>query len=164
MSTKTARRSPNNVKPVGFCSEDYFALVHKQIDISVARGIPEAAEKLQAEWDKLASEKVAAWDLSTVREKEELIREIERDPTREAHFGSLMELCHLKNAELSKQHQRYKGRVVFRGDNVRDKEGYLAVFSEQGTGASHQAAAKFLDAIARLPGNDGEEALSLIHI
>ena len=31
-------------------------------------------------------------------------------------------------------------------------------FSEQGTGASHQAAAKFLDAIARLPGNDGEEA------
>ena len=88
----------------------------------------------------------------------ELIKELEKDPSKEAHFGSLMELCHFKNVELSKKHQRYKGRVVFRGDNVRGKEGCLAVFSEQGTGASHQAAAKLVDAIARLPGNDGEEA------
>ena len=31
------------------------------------------------------------------------------------------------------------------------------MFSEQGTSASHLAAAKFLDAIARMPGNDGKD-------
>ncbi len=33
-----------------------------------------------------------------------------------------------------------------------------AVFSEQGTSASHQAAYKLLDAIGRRPGNDGQDA------
>ena len=28
------------------------------------------------------------------------------------HFASLMDMCHLKNAELEAQHQKYKGRVV----------------------------------------------------
>ena len=31
------------------------------------------------------------------------------------------------------------------------------MFSAQGTGSSHLAAAKFVDAIARLPGNDGAD-------
>ena len=34
----------------------------------------------------------------------------------------------------------------------------MAVFSEQGTSASHLSAAKFLDAIARAPGCAGEDA------
>ena len=72
-----------------------------------------------------------------------------------------MELCHLKHSELSIEQQSYKGGVVFRGDNVRDQEGYLAVFSEQGSSASHMAAAKFLDAISRFNRNDGEDADAL---
>ena len=34
----------------------------------------------------------------------------------------------------------------------------MAVFSEQGTSASHLAAAKLLDAIAWMPGNEGEDS------
>ena len=34
------------------------------------------------------------------------------------HFASLMDTCHLKNAELEAKHQKYKGRVVLRGDIV----------------------------------------------
>ena len=67
-----------------------------------------------------------------------------------------MDLCHLKNSELEEFLQRYKGRVVFRGDIVKDQTGTLAVFTEQGASASQMAAAKFLDALARMPGNDGE--------
>ena len=52
----------------------------------------------------------------------------------------------------------FKGRVVFRRDNVRGESGHLAVFSEQGTSASHLVAAKFLDAIARMPENDGQDS------
>ena len=29
--------------------------------------------------------------------------------------------CHLKNAELEAKHQKYKGRVVLRGDIVKDE-------------------------------------------
>ena len=57
-----------------------------------------------------------------------------------------------------KDELEWKGRVVFRGDITRDESGYYAVFSEQGTSASHMAAAKFLDAISRFSGNDGEES------
>ena len=64
----------------------------------------------------------------------------------------------MKHADLSKDKQKYKGRVVFRGDNVRDESGFFAVYSEQGTSASHQSAAKFLDAIARFPNCSGEDS------
>ena len=66
-----------------------------------------------------------------------------------------MDLCHLKHAELEEWLQLYKGRVVFRGDAVKDQTGHLAVFTEQGAFASQMAAAKFLDTIARMPGNSG---------
>ena len=69
-----------------------------------------------------------------------------------------MPLCHVKHSELAEEFHSHKGRVVFRGDNVRDEQGHLAVFSEQGTSASHIAAAKFLDALARFHGNDGEDS------
>ena len=52
-----------------------------------------------------------------------------------------MDLCHLKHAELHQEVQKYKGRVVFRGDQVKDETGYYAVFTEQGASASQMAAA-----------------------
>ena len=52
----------------------------------------------------------------------------------------------------------YKGRAVFRGDIVKDIDGWYAAFSEQGTSSSHMAATKFMDVLARCPGNDGEDA------
>ena len=69
-----------------------------------------------------------------------------------------MDLCHLKHAELHQDVQKYKGRVVFRGDQVKDETGFYAVFTEQGASASQMAAAKFLDTIARMPGMTGQAA------
>ena len=76
-----------------------------------------------------------------------------------------MLLCHEKHAErnLPEHLKIYKGRLVFRGDLTKDEEGYLAVFSEQGTSASRLEAAKFMDALARFRLDDelecdGEEA------
>ena len=39
------------------------------------------------------------------------------------HFASLMDICHLKNAELEAK-RKYKGRVVLRGDIVKDDSGF----------------------------------------
>ena len=34
-----------------------------------------------------------------------------------------MDLCHHKNCELEKKFQKYKGRVVLRGDTAKDASG-----------------------------------------
>ena len=74
------------------------------------------------------------------------------------HFASLMDICHLKNAELQAKHPKYKGRVVLRGGIVKDDSGSYAVFTEQGSSASQLTAAKTMDTISRLPGCDGQAA------
>ena len=52
----------------------------------------------------------------------------------------------------------YKCRVVYRGDQTKDEDGDLAVFSAQRTGSLHLYAPKFCDAIARMPGNSGGDS------
>ena len=42
-----------------------------------------------------------------------------------------------------------KGRVVLRGDIVKDDSGSYAVFTEQGSSASQMTAAKIMDIISR---------------
>ena len=67
-----------------------------------------------------------------------------------------MDICHLKNAELETKHQKYKGRVVLRGDNVKDDAGSYAVFTEQGSSASQMTAAKKMVFISRSSGCAGQ--------
>ena len=54
--------------------------------------------------------------------------------------------------------KKNKGRVVFRGDIVKDDSGSYAVFTEQGSSASQMTAAKVMDVISRLPGCSGQAA------
>ena len=59
---------------------------------------------------------------------------------------------------MEAKHQKYKGRVVLRGDIVKDNSGSYAVFTEQGSSASQMTAAKIMGIISRLPGCDGQAA------
>ena len=86
-------------------------------------------------------EKIPAWNLTEVRSKKEVIDEA-RTKGAKVHFASLMDICHWKNAELEAQHQNYKGRVVLRGDIVKDDSGSYAVFTEQGSSASQMTVAR----------------------
>ena len=81
-----------------------------------------------------------------------------RKKGRKVHFASLMDLCHLKNAELEAKHQKYNGRVVLRGDIVKDDSGSYAVFTEQGSSASQISPAKIMDIKSRLPECSGQAA------
>ena len=87
--------------------------------------IPAAKAAVDEEWEKL--EKIPVWDLTKVRSKKEVIDEA-RTSGASVHFASLMDPSHLKNAELEPKHQKYKGRVVLRGDIVKDDSGSCAVF------------------------------------
>ena len=110
-------------------------------------------------------EKISAWNLTKDRSKKSVIDEA-RMSGATVHFASLMDICHLKNAELEAKHQKYKGRVVLRGDTVKDNSGSHAVFTEQGSSASQMTAAKIMDIIiSRLLGCDGQatDAVSALY-
>ena len=113
-----------------------------------------AKAAVDKEWEKL--EKISAWNLTKVRSKKQVIDEA-RTSGATVHFASLMDICHLKNAELEAKHQKYNGRVVLRGDIVKDDSGSYAVFTEQGSSASQMTAAKIMDIISRLPGCDDKQ-------
>ena len=130
-------------------------LVHKFIPMPQAMKTPAAKVAVDKEWEKL--EKIPAWDMTKVGNKSEVIDEA-RTKGIKVHFASLMDICHLKNAELETKHPKYKGRVVLRGDIVKDDSGSYAVFTEQGSSALQMTAAKVVDIISRLPGCDGQAA------
>ena len=77
---------------------------------------------MDKEWEKL--EKISAWNLTKVKSKKSVIDEA-RTSGAAVHFASLMDMCHLNNAELEAKHQTYKGRVVLRGDIVETIQGLM---------------------------------------
>ena len=120
-------------------SLQHYNLAHKFIPMPQATKIPAAKAAADKEWENL--EKIPAWNLTKVRSKKEVIDEARMSGAK-VHFASLMDICHLQNAELEAKHQKYKGRVVLRGDIVKDDSGSYAVFTEQGSSASQMTAAK----------------------
>ena len=145
----------DHIAGIGENSLQHYNLVHKFIPMPQAVKIPAAKAAVDKKWEKL--EKISAWNLTEVRRKKEVIDEA-RTSGATVHFASLMDICHLKNAELEAKHQKYKGRVVLRGDVVKDDSGSYAVFTEQGSSASQMTAAKIMDIISRLPGCAGKAA------
>ena len=133
-------------------------LVHKFIPMPQARKFSAAKAAADKEWEKLKN--ISAWNLTKVKSKKEVIDEA-RSKDAKVHFASLMDICQLKNAELEAKHQKYKGRVVLRGDAVKDDSGSYAVFTEHGSSASQMTAAKVMDIISRLPGCAGQAADSV---
>ena len=111
-------------------SVQHKILVHKFIPMLQAMKIPAAKAAVDKEWEKL--EKISAWNLTKVRSKKEVIDEARTNGAK-IHFASLMDLCHLKNAELEAKHQKHKGRIVLRGDIGKDDSGSYAVFTELGS-------------------------------
>ena len=101
-------------------SLQHYNLVHKFIPMPQVMKIPAAKAAVDKEWETL--EKISAWNLTKVRSKKEVIDEA-RTSGAKVHFASLMDICHLKNAELEAKHQKYKGRVVLRGDLVKGDSG-----------------------------------------
>ena len=142
-----ARKGENSLQP--------YNLVHKFIPMPQAMKIPAAKAAVDKEWEKL--EKISAWNLTKVKSKKQVIDEA-RTAGATVHFASLMDTCHLQNAEMEAKHQKHKGRVVLRGDIVKDNSGSYAVFTEQGSSASQMTAAKIMDIFSRLPGCDGQAA------
>ena len=149
MGESSPNHHEDHIAGKGNNSLQHYKLVHKFIPMPQAMKILAAKAAVDKEWEEL--EKISAWNLTKVRSKKEVIDEA-RTAGATVHFASLMDICHLKNAELEAKYQKYKGRVV------KDVSGSCAVFTEQGSSASQMTAAKIMDIISRLPGCDGQAA------
>ena len=145
----------------GTNSLQHYNLVHTFILMPQTMKIPAAKAAVDKEWEKL--EKIPAWDVTIVRNESEVIHKARMTGIK-VHFVSLMDICHLKNAELETNHQKLKGRVVLRGDIVKDDTGSYAVFTEQGSSASQITAAKVMDIISRLPGAQDKQRMQHLFI
>jgi DNA (cytosine-5)-methyltransferase 1 len=139
--------------------EPYWNMIHHEVSIKEAMQIEEGKKALDTEWSKLEKPegRPACWDVNKPESKA-VVMQRGRDQGIEYHFGSIKALCHIKNYELDPSMWKYKGRIVFRGDLVKDETGHKAVFTEQSTSASYMAGTKFIDIIARFPGCKGEDA------
>ena len=122
MGNSIPHHHENHISGKGKNSSQHCNLVHKFIPMPQAMKIPAA----KAAGDK----EFRAWNLTKVRSKKEVIDEAMTSGAK-VHFASLMDICHLKNAELEAKHQKYKGRVVLRGDIVKDDSGSYAVFTNK---------------------------------
>ena len=133
MGNSKPHHHEDHIAGKGESSLQHCNLVHQFIPMPRAMKIPAAKAAVDKEWETL--EKISAWNLAKLRSKKEVIDEA-RTTVATVHFASLMDICHLKNAELEAEHQKYKGRVVLRGDIVKDDSRAYAVFTEQGSSAS----------------------------
>ena len=78
-------------------SMTHHNLVHNFILVPQAMKILDAKAAVDKEWQRLGA--IPAWKLEKVKGKEENILEAQRDE-KKVHFAALMDMCHLKNAEL----------------------------------------------------------------
>ena len=72
------------------------------------------------------------------------------------HFGRVFPIVVEKGSELPPDQRKYKGRVVFQGNNVKDQDNNVAVFNDLASSAALMVASKFVDFVASLSGNDCE--------
>ena len=112
--------------------------------------IPYAEVAVDKEWDKL--EKEQCGKIQKFKNKQEVIHEARREGNTQR--SSIYVTSKSKNSK--EEFHKYKGRVVLRGDVVKDDSGSYAVFTEQRSSASHMTAAIVLDVISRLLGCTGE--------
>jgi len=149
-------------EPVGMIwdsVDDYdpgvFAAVTKLLDRGETRANPDAVRAVQKEGEALV--KAGTWLEDTVVEKTELIERAKRDKDT-IHLGELMPICSIKFWEMPPEQHKYKGRICFRGDNVRDEQGAAAVFQEISANPTSVHDANSNMAYGRLPGNKTTQA------
>ena len=101
----------------GLTSMTHDNQVNKFIPVLQAMKIPDAKAALDREWKKF--EAIPAWQLEKVKSKKEVFWK-HKETKKKVHFATLMDICHLKNAELVPNFRILLGRVVLRDDVVKD--------------------------------------------
>ena len=138
---------------------DLTCAVARPVNWAEREAQPAARAACDKEWDKLRNARpmdgkpgeVGCWREDLV-EEHDVVKKRANENGEEVHFGNLLELCFEKNPEIPELAQ-YKGRVVFRGDDVRDQNNDVAFFSEMASSPATMEASKMGDMYGLLPGH-----------
>ena len=105
---------------------------------------------MEKEWSRLIQQGVL--DVASVREKEDVATEARRTG-KNVQFGRLHGICVEKSHELEKGHlyRKYKGRVVFLGNQVTNQFYETASFQDLGNSPATMEAARFADCVGCSP-------------
>jgi len=133
-------------------SVPFNACVARPVTGDEKRTHPKALAALAKEWKRLRD--INTWDESKVREWRDVANEAKATGI-EAHVGRIFDICVEKNSELNESDpsRKYKGRVVFQGNNVLDHNWEVAMFQEMSSCPATMGAAKAADCYGLLPGN-----------
>ena len=135
----------------------FSAAVARPVGKAEIRSTPAAQEALLKEWTKLRQ--AGCWDESKVREWSDVASEARRNSTT-MHVGLIFEICVEKGSELAPgdPNRKYKGRVVFQGNNVKDENWNTALFQELGSSPATMEGGKACDAFGLAAGHFVEQA------
>src|SRR5690349_20589404 len=99
---------------------------------------------MNKEWTRLREKHV--WDEASVEEWSSVAARARREGIT-VHFGRLFGICVQKNAELPDNdlRKKFKGRVVFQGNNVTNQNWENAFFQDLGSNPATMAACRFAD-------------------
>ena len=95
-------------------------MCEKPIRIPKAMKIPNAQAAVDK--DRGKSKNSPAWRESQAKIQKEVIEQAQKEG-KTFDFGTLLDLCHLKNSEVEQKFQKFEGREVSRGDAVKDDSG-----------------------------------------
>ena len=126
------------------------AAVTKQIDYKDVKRDPKAIAAIQKEGRALVD--ADTWLEETVIERDDLVKNAQKSGET-IHLGDLLTICSIKFWERVVAEHMYKGRICFRGDNVRDEQGAVAVFQELSANPTSVHSANSNIAYGCIPGN-----------
>ena len=116
------------------------------------QGIPDAEEAYWKEWNNLENKQVWKWD--TLAEWDDVARHHRKQGT-ECHFGYLFGFMVLKGDEFDEHdpRRRYKYRIVFQGNQVKDQDWQVALFQNMTCQPATLDAARAAEAYGCFPGH-----------
>ena len=136
--------------------------VARNVSHKERREEPKAQAAMKKEWDNLRNK--GCWDEDNPRDWYQIRKEAKASG-KTVHMGRLVPLCVEKNSELSPDDpaRKYKGRVVFQGNMVKDQDYADAEFENLGSSPATMEASKSVDAYGNIEGHgiqiaDAEQA------
>ena len=142
MLKRSWRRPQEHAADRGHKSMSLLNFVHLPIHIPEAMTIPEVKAALGQCMGQMAKT-LPAWQESKVRNKQEVIVESQNEGTTVPSCCScgLLSSRKFRIGQLDDKVQKYRGRVVLRGDAVKGDSGSCSELTEQGSSATHMTAA-----------------------
>jgi hypothetical protein len=130
--------------------EKHLALVARLLSPQESRTNPRAIDAINAELEKLR--KKGTWREDLVREWEDVRLEAIAAGV-EIHRSEIYPICSEKHSELEEALRIMKGRVVLRGNNIRDQHNLTALFDILQSQPSSMEAGRSNLAYGKLPGH-----------